>query len=181
MVQGPGDEIFLDMFEDEYNNEKLFSVKVLFLMQDASMLLPPTDTPLSGIEFTRRLPCGENERARKAMRVFFAVRSLTQELSDSEERDLPLTMPSNSATVGEIVDLSEFIVAPHTATCSLLAFPQTTVTWWPAQSLPQRSRFIPPACVWWVLMSCLSLPPWRLQILTPFHGCDRDRVPASQS
>ena len=36
-----------------------------YLLQEGSMLLPPTDTPLTGIEFTRRLPCGETERARK--------------------------------------------------------------------------------------------------------------------
>ena len=42
-----------------------FHVKLPLLMMDASMLLPPTDTPLTGIEFTRRLPCGETERARK--------------------------------------------------------------------------------------------------------------------
>ena len=40
-------------------------VRVQYLLQEASMLLPPTDTPLTGIEFTRRLPCGETERARK--------------------------------------------------------------------------------------------------------------------
>lgn len=110
-------------------------MKVPFLLMDASMLLPPTDTPLTGIEFTRRLPCGETERARKvggadgscsvlsskshfvleatcvispqAMRVFFAIRSLSQQLSHSPEKELPLTNPSNSACVGDIVDLSE--------------------------------------------------------------------------
>ena len=40
-------------------------VHVQYLLQEGSMLLPPTDTPLTGIEFTRRLPCGETERARK--------------------------------------------------------------------------------------------------------------------
>ncbi len=121
------------MFEDEYNNEKAFSVKVPFLLQDASMLLPPTDTPLSGIEFTRRLPCGENERARKAMRVFFAVRRLSQELSHGEELDLPLTMPSNSATVGEIVDLSELPDQPTVCLLQTTALPtQTTVILCPA-------------------------------------------------
>ena len=40
-------------------------VRVQYLLQEGSMLLPPTDTPLTGIEFTRRLPCGETERARK--------------------------------------------------------------------------------------------------------------------
>ena len=32
---------------------------------DASILLPPTGTPLTGIDFIKRLPCGEVERARK--------------------------------------------------------------------------------------------------------------------
>ena len=78
-------------------------------MMDAAMLLPPTDTPLTGIDFTRRLPCGENERARKAMRVFFAVRMLSQQMSGTEERELPLTLPSNSGQVGDVVDLSEWV------------------------------------------------------------------------
>ena len=42
------------------------------------MLLPPTDTPLTGIEFTRRLPCGETERARKVMYVLRDVQSVRQ-------------------------------------------------------------------------------------------------------
>ena len=81
--KGARDEIFLDMFEDEYRNEEVgwscmrpgdsvcvcvclqsMEVRVQFLLQEGSMLLPPTDTPLTGIEFTRRLPCGETERAR---------------------------------------------------------------------------------------------------------------------
>ena len=76
--KGARDEIFLDIFEDEYRNEEngwscmrpgdsvcvcvclqAMEVRVQFLLQEGSMLLPPTDTPLTGIEFTRRLPCGE--------------------------------------------------------------------------------------------------------------------------
>ena len=34
-------------------------------MQDASILLPPTGTPLTGIDFIKRLPCGEVERTRR--------------------------------------------------------------------------------------------------------------------
>ena len=51
-----------------HTHSQSFRVKVPYLLQDASMLLPPTDTPLTGIEFTRRLPCGETERARKVKR-----------------------------------------------------------------------------------------------------------------
>lgn len=32
---------------------------------DESILLPPTGTPLTGIGFNKRLPCGEVERARR--------------------------------------------------------------------------------------------------------------------
>ena len=113
-------------------------------MMDASMLLPPTDTPLTGIEFTRRLPCGETERARKvrkkyigavvstiiqgmyshthtqAMRVFFAIRMLSQQISRTEEKELPLTMPSNSASVADIVDLSELLEERKMTACVLM-------------------------------------------------------------
>lgn len=40
-------------------------LNVEYLTMDASILLPPTGTPLTGIEFNKRLPCGEVERARR--------------------------------------------------------------------------------------------------------------------
>ena len=76
-------------------------------MMDESMLLPPTNTPLTGIDFTRRLPCGENEKARKTMRVFFALRKLSQQRLGEEEKDLPLTNAENSLKVGDVMDTGE--------------------------------------------------------------------------
>ena len=35
------------------------------MLMDATMLLPATGTPMTGIDFTKRLPCGETEKARK--------------------------------------------------------------------------------------------------------------------
>lgn len=32
---------------------------------DASILLPPTGTPLTGIDFVKRLPCGDVEKTRR--------------------------------------------------------------------------------------------------------------------
>ena len=49
-------------------------------MSDASLLLPPTVTPLTGIDFTKRLPCGEVERARRSIRTFFRFRQLSLDL-----------------------------------------------------------------------------------------------------
>lgn len=37
-------------------------------MMDASILLPPTGTPLTGIDFVKRLPCGDMEKTRRVSR-----------------------------------------------------------------------------------------------------------------
>ncbi|GJQ73467.1 hypothetical protein Trydic_g13826 [Trypoxylus dichotomus] len=71
------EEIFLDMFEHEYCDMSKGSLNVEWLCMDSAILLPPTGTPLTGIDFTKRLPCGEVERARRAIRVFFLVRDTT--------------------------------------------------------------------------------------------------------
>ena len=43
-----GEEIFLDMFEDEYRVATRPVPKVELVLSDASLLLPPTVTPLTG-------------------------------------------------------------------------------------------------------------------------------------
>lgn len=45
-------------------------------MMDSNLLLPPTGTPLSGIEFHKRLPCGEVERARRVKVLSFCFLDL---------------------------------------------------------------------------------------------------------
>jgi protein CLEC16A len=80
------------------------------MMMDPTMLLPPTNTPLTGIDFTRRLPCGEHEKARVALRVFFAMRMLSQQLSGEKEDVLPLSSTENSVKTGDVVDTSESAV-----------------------------------------------------------------------
>lgn len=40
-------------------------LNVEYLMMDASILLPPTGTPLTGIDFVKRLPCGDMEKTRR--------------------------------------------------------------------------------------------------------------------
>ncbi|KAG8435206.1 hypothetical protein GDO86_013230 [Hymenochirus boettgeri] len=60
-----GEEIFLDMFEDEYRTMTSKPLNVEYLMMDESILLPPTGTPLTGIDFVKRLPCGDVERTRR--------------------------------------------------------------------------------------------------------------------
>ncbi len=102
-----GEEIFLDMFEDEYNELKTRPQNVEQLMMDSNLLLPPTPTPMTGIEFSKRLPCGEVERARRAIRVFFLLRELTLTLRGEPETALPLTNPQSCIQVDDVLDLSE--------------------------------------------------------------------------
>ena len=82
-------------------------LNVEFLCQDAAILLPPTGTPLTGIEFTRRLPCGQVEKARRAIRVFFLIRKMCQSLTGELEHLLPLTNQNTCVQVDNALDLSE--------------------------------------------------------------------------
>ncbi|XP_043671928.1 protein CLEC16A homolog isoform X2 [Vespula pensylvanica] len=100
------EEIFLDMFEDEYNEIQKRPLNVEWLMMDSNILLPPTGTPMTGIEFSKRLPCGEEERARRAIRVFFLIRELSFTINMEEETQLPLTSPDNCVQVTNVLDLN---------------------------------------------------------------------------
>ncbi|XP_028173804.1 protein CLEC16A homolog [Ostrinia furnacalis] len=101
------DDIFLDMFEDEYCEMSKRPLNVEWLCMDAAILLPPTRTPMSGIAFAKRLPSGEMERARRAIRTFFLIRDLYLKLTGKPENQLPLTNPAPFVQVGDILDLND--------------------------------------------------------------------------
>lgn len=90
------------------------SLNVEFLCMDATILLPPTGTPLTGIEFTRRLPCGEVEKARRAIRVFFLIRRMIQQMNGVNENVLPLTNPITCVQIDNILDLSNIFTYEFT-------------------------------------------------------------------
>lgn len=100
------DEIFLDMFEDEYRQTKVKPPNVQHLMMDATLLLPITGTPLTGIEFYKRLPCGEVEHTRRAIRVFLLMRDLCLALLGKKEEQLPLSKVENSVHLEDVLDLN---------------------------------------------------------------------------
>ncbi|XP_026751195.2 protein CLEC16A homolog isoform X2 [Galleria mellonella] len=101
------DDIFLDMFEDEYCEMSKRPLNVEWLCMDAAILLPPTRTPMSGIAFAKRLPSGEMERARRAIRTFFLIRDLYLKLTGKPETQLPLTNPAPFVQVGDVLDLND--------------------------------------------------------------------------
>ncbi|KAG5873996.1 hypothetical protein JTB14_015927 [Gonioctena quinquepunctata] len=100
------EEIFLDMFEHEYCDMFKGSLNVEWLCMDSAILLPPTGTPMTGIDFTKRLPCGEVERARRAIRVYFLVRNLVLILNGEVETQLPLTNPQSCVQIDQALDLN---------------------------------------------------------------------------
>ncbi|MBN3321357.1 CL16A protein, partial [Atractosteus spatula] len=81
-------------------------LNVEYLMMDASILLPPTGTPLTGIDFVKRLPCGDVERTRRAIRVFFMLRSLSVQLQGEPETQLPLTRQEDLIKTDDVLDLN---------------------------------------------------------------------------
>ncbi|XP_072275110.1 protein CLEC16A isoform X2 [Pyxicephalus adspersus] len=101
-----GEEIFLDMFEDEYRSMASKPLNVEYLMMDESILLPPTGTPLTGIDFVKRLPCGDVERTRRAIRVFFMLRALSLNLRKEPETQLPLTREEDLIKTDDVLDLN---------------------------------------------------------------------------
>uniref|UniRef100_A0A8D8M0U4 Protein CLEC16A n=1 Tax=Cacopsylla melanoneura TaxID=428564 RepID=A0A8D8M0U4_9HEMI len=100
------DDIFLDMFQFEYEQIQKKPLNVEYLMMDSKMLLPPAGTPLTGIEFTKRLPCGHEERAKRAIRVFLLIRELCLLLAGEIENQLPLTNYDECAKVDSVLDLT---------------------------------------------------------------------------
>eukprot|EP00095_Tigriopus_kingsejongensis_P005612 snap_masked-scaffold541_size141817-processed-gene-0.21 protein:Tk05612 transcript:snap_masked-scaffold541_size141817-processed-gene-0.21-mRNA-1 annotation:"protein clec16a" len=77
-----------------------------YVMSDACLLLPPTGTPLSGIDFNKRLPCGEVERARRSIRTFFLLRKLSLDVQGVPETELPLSNTDNLIQVQDVLDLN---------------------------------------------------------------------------
>ncbi|XP_038066895.1 protein CLEC16A-like [Patiria miniata] len=101
-----GDELFLDMFDDEYQSMMTRPLNVEYLMMDESIILPPTGTPLTGIDFIKRLPSGELERTRRAIRVFFLLRNLSLTLRHEPETKLPLASQDQIVKASDKLDLN---------------------------------------------------------------------------
>ena len=73
--------------------------------------------------------------------MFFATRKLCHRFQGQDEKELPLTNPQNSATKGDIVDLSKWSNSLKSCVSVSVSI-QTTVIWCPAQSLLERGTYI---------------------------------------
>ena len=57
------EKIEVKMSDLYYQQAKPLNIE--YVTMDASLLLPPTVTPLTGIDFIKRLPCGDTERTQR--------------------------------------------------------------------------------------------------------------------
>uniref|UniRef100_A0A914C4R6 FPL domain-containing protein n=1 Tax=Acrobeloides nanus TaxID=290746 RepID=A0A914C4R6_9BILA len=85
------EDLFLEMFEDEYYNFEKNELRVNTIACDPALFLPPTSTPLSGIPLSKRSPCGNEERIRQTLHFYFIIRKFVHDLSGEHETMLPLS------------------------------------------------------------------------------------------
>uniref|UniRef100_A0A915HJA7 FPL domain-containing protein n=1 Tax=Romanomermis culicivorax TaxID=13658 RepID=A0A915HJA7_ROMCU len=100
------DDIFLDLFEDELQCMQNSSINVQFLSADSTMLRCPSNTPLSGIDFIKRLPCGPQECVRKSVRVYLILRRCFSDLLPEESPLSLATYPSGTVSINDCLNLS---------------------------------------------------------------------------
>ncbi|VDK51068.1 unnamed protein product [Anisakis simplex] len=96
------EDLFLEMFEDEYYQFERDSFRISLICDDPCLLLPPSNTPLSGVPLNKRLPSGSEERIRRTIQLYFHFRKFVLDLRDESETQLPLSTKGN--TVVEVND-----------------------------------------------------------------------------
>lgn len=107
------EKLFLEMFEDEFFQLEKNPLHLEKSMEDASLYLPPSNTPLSNVVLSKRLPCGNDERIRRALQFYFILRKLAHDLAGKSETQLPL-----SAKVQIVAELDDCI---NLNNCDLVA------------------------------------------------------------
>jgi protein CLEC16A len=96
------EDLFLEMFEEEYFLCNRNQIKINVISTDAGLYLPPSNTPMSGLLLSHRLPCGNEERIRRLLQFFFLTRRLLHDLRGETETELPLS--SKLQTIAEVND-----------------------------------------------------------------------------
>ncbi|EDV28283.1 uncharacterized protein TRIADDRAFT_53756 [Trichoplax adhaerens] len=112
------EDVFLDMFEDEYRSLKNNKpIGISKLIMDGSLLLPYSRSSITTIEFSKRLPCNSIERARRAMRIYLMTRKLVNKFEGTRNNNLSLFDIIGSINVKDVLELSNIdLIACHVIT-----------------------------------------------------------------
>ena len=79
--------------------------------------------PVKYLYFRKRLPCGEVEKARKAIRTFFLLRHLSLSLQSTKETCLPLSNPDSFVQAGDVLDLNNSDLLAVTVVLKVIIIP----------------------------------------------------------
>eukprot|EP01134_Creolimax_fragrantissima_P007009 CFRG7009T1 len=93
MYEKHDSSMILNMVEEEYLRQK--PIRMSSLLMQPSILLPATNTPMTGIDLLYRVPNGDVERCRKAVLSFLLIRKVFMELNRGTEDMLPLLAEVN--------------------------------------------------------------------------------------
>lgn len=96
------EDLFLEMFEDEYFYFERDVFRLSMMSAEPCLLLPPSNTPLSGVSLSKRLPSGGEERIRMEIQLYFHLRKFILDLRGESETLLPLRV--RSGPVAEVND-----------------------------------------------------------------------------
>lgn len=96
------EDLFLEMFEDEYYNFERDVFRLSVMSTQPDLLLPPSNTPLSGVPLSKRLSSGNEERIRMDILLYFHLRKFILDLRGENEVLLPLKV--RTGTIAEVND-----------------------------------------------------------------------------
>ncbi|VDN23272.1 unnamed protein product [Gongylonema pulchrum] len=102
------EELFLEMFEDEFYNFERNKIRVGNMSVDSALLLPPPSTPMSGVPLNKRLPSGNEERIRRGIQLFFHLRRFALDLGGEEEPELHA--PLKADVIVEVNDCINLVI-----------------------------------------------------------------------
>ena len=103
---GPQDSMFADTLDLEFTDVLTRNIRLDRVLNDPSILLPPCPTPLTGVELSKRLPCGDNEVCRSKIRTFCLIRNFYNSSLALAEEMLPLVPINTSVSEKETINLS---------------------------------------------------------------------------
>ena len=99
------EELFLEVFEDEVT--KLGRMATYHqLLGDISVLSEVSQTPMSGLELYKRLPCGVDEQLRYDITSFLLIRRLQMKVNGENPSLVDIIMPTKLTSNGTKLDLN---------------------------------------------------------------------------
>ncbi|VDD91083.1 unnamed protein product [Enterobius vermicularis] len=100
------EELFLEMFEDEYYDFERNVFRLSSISTEPDLLLPPSNSSLSGVALSKRLPSGSEEQIRMDILLYLHLRKFILDLRGESETILPLKVKTEqSAEINDCINL----------------------------------------------------------------------------